>query len=84
MAFPNKSGQYIDLSSVGVGTHTFNYPDITVTVSGNVGVASTRLETFQANVQPIIRGQITSVNLDNQGSGYGSGEIINHNRKYSF
>ena len=76
-----QSGQYVGLSSIGSGTHTFNYPDITVTVSGNVGVASTGLETFQANVQPIIRGQITSVNLDNQGSGYGSGEIINHNRK---
>ena len=39
------------------------------------------METFQASVQPIIRGEITSVNLHNQGSGYGSGEIINHNRK---
>ena len=76
-----QSGQYVGLSSIGTGTHTFNYPDITVTVSGNVGVASTGLETFQANVQPIIRGQITSVDLDNQGSGYGSEEIINHNRK---
>ena len=76
-----QSRQYIKFSSTGIGTHSFNYPDITVTVDGNVGIASTGLETFQADVQPIIRGQITSVNLENKGSGYGSGEIINHNRK---
>ena len=25
------------MTSVGVGTHVFNYPDITLTLSGNVG-----------------------------------------------
>tara|TARA_Y100001938_G_scaffold20319_1_gene25612 strand:+ start:4284 stop:18035 length:13752 start_codon:yes stop_codon:yes gene_type:complete len=79
--FYQKTKQYINLTSIGVGTHTFNYPGITVTVSGNVGVASTGLETFQASVQPIIRGTITSATLDDKGSGYGTGEIINYNRK---
>jgi hypothetical protein len=69
--------QYIDLTSVGVGTHTFNYPSISVKVVGEVGIASTGTETFGCQVQPIFRGEITSIHLSNQGIGYGSSEIIN-------
>ena len=71
------TNQHIDLTSVGVGTHTFNYPDISVVVTGTVGIASTGLETFECEVQPIFRGEITSVHLSNNGVGYGSSEIIN-------
>jgi hypothetical protein len=62
---------------VGVGTHIFNYPDISVSLVGKVGISSIGLETFEASVQPIVRGQITSVHLENNGVGYGSSEIIN-------
>ena len=32
--------QYIDFTSVGVGTHTFNYQPITVNITGKVGISS--------------------------------------------
>jgi hypothetical protein len=75
--FYYRTKQYIDITSVGVGTHIFNYPDISVSLVGKVGISSIGLETFEASVQPIVRGQITSVHLENNGVGYGSSEIIN-------
>ena len=75
--FYYKTNQYVDLTSVGVGTHSFNYQDITVTVSGKIGISSVGSETFEARVQPIFRGSISSIHLSNQGVGYGSSEIIN-------
>tara|TARA_B100000700_G_scaffold126444_2_gene141578 strand:- start:8009 stop:22378 length:14370 start_codon:yes stop_codon:yes gene_type:complete len=79
--FYYESQQYIDLTSVGVGTQTFNYPDISVQVIGNVGIASTGTETFECEIQPIFRGEITSVHLMSNGVGYGNSEIINFNRE---
>ena len=73
--------QYIDITSVGVGTHTFNYPDISVSVVGEVGIASVGTETFGCKVQPIFRGEITSIHLSDQGVGYGSSDIINFLRE---
>ena len=36
---------------------------------------------FKADVQPIFRGEITSVHLESGGSNYGSPEILNYNRQ---
>ena len=74
------TGQYIDIKSQGVGTQTFNYPEISVTLSGSVGIDPVGAETFQAEVQPVFRGEITSVHLSNNGVGYGSSEIVNFER----
>ncbi len=73
--------QYIDFTSVGVGTHTFNYQPITVNITGKVGIASIAGDTFQCRVQPIIRGNITSIHVSKNGVGYGSSEIINFDRQ---
>ena len=75
-----RTNQYIDLSTVGVGTHSFNYQDISVTVEGKIGISSIGTETFEAEVQPIFRGEIQSVHLSNNGVGYGSSEILNFDR----
>jgi len=72
--------QYISLTSVGSGVHTFNYPEISVEVIGNVG----GVVQFKASVQPIFRGQITSVHLQSGGSSYGSSEILNYNKQPEF
>ena len=69
-----KTRRYIDISSVGVGTHFFNYPDIEVSLVGRVGIASTGNTNFEAQIQPIFRGQITSVDLTENGVGYGASE----------
>ena len=72
--------QFADFSSVGFGTHKFNYPPITVEIIGKVGISSILGDTFQAVAQPIVRGEITSVNLTNNGSGYGATNVINFER----
>ena len=74
-----KTNQHINLTSVGVGTHVFNYPEISVEVIGNVG----GVVELKASVQPIFRGEITSVHLESGGANYGSQEILNHNRQPS-
>ena len=76
-----RTNQYINFSSVGVGTHIFNYQDITVSLSGEIGISSVGSETFQAKIQPIFRGEITSVHLSDSGSGYGFAGIINFNKQ---
>ena len=72
--------QYINLTSVGVGTHIFNYSDITVTLKGKIGISSISGKTFEAEIQPIFRGSVISVHLENKGVGYGSSEVINLER----
>jgi len=79
--FYYRTKQYRPLENIGVGTHNFNYPEISVTITGNVGVASVGVDTFEAKVQPIFRGEVTSIHLADNGVGYGSSEIINFNRQ---
>jgi len=78
--------QYVDLTSVGIGTHIFNYEDISITISGKIGISTAEFdgspdEIFGAKIQPIVRGSVTSIDLSNQGSNYGDSEIINFNRE---
>ena len=69
--------QYRNLESVGVGTHIFNYQDIEVTLVGKVGIDSIGVHTFEAEIQPIFRGEITSIHMEDNGVGYGSSEVVN-------
>ena len=78
--FYYNTDQFVDFTTTGSGTHSFNYQDISVSVVGRVGISSVGTETFEAEVQPVFRGEITSVHLSNQGVGYGSSEIINFTR----
>ena len=82
--FNYRTKQYVDFTTVGVGTHIFNYQPITVTVKGKVGISSIAGNTFECVTQPIFRGSIKSVHLNNSGVGYGSSEIINFNRQPLF
>jgi hypothetical protein len=79
-----KNKQYIDLTSVGSGTQTFNYPEIQVTVSGKIGVSTFAQNSNSAILNPIFRGEIKSVFVENGGVGYGSSEILNYNRQPTF
>ena len=78
--FYYNTNQHIVFNSVGSGTHIFNYPEISVEVLGNIGISSINNETFKATVQPIFRGEITSIHLSSKGSEYGSSDILNYNR----
>jgi len=76
--------QYIDLTSSGSGIHEFNYPPIEVSIKGNIGVSTLTGQNYQAVLQPIFRGSIDSVYIENGGTNYGSEEILNYNRQPQF
>ena len=63
------------------GLGSFNYRPITVTVEGVTGVSTRTGQDFNAVVQPIFRGEITSYDISNKGVGYGSSEIVNFERQ---
>ena len=79
--FYYKTKQYRSLTNIGLGTHIFNYQDINVSIVGDVGISSIGSDTFELKVQPIVRGEITSIHLSNNGVGYGASEIINFIRE---
>ena len=76
--------QYVEFTSAGSGTHEFNYPEIKVEINGKIGISSVSQDYFSATLQPIFRGEITSVHLSNNGVGYGSSEVINFDRQPTF
>lgn len=63
------------------GTGTFNYTPITVTVQGTIGVNTLTNQDFSCKVQPIFRGSIDSVDITDEGVGYGASEVLNFNRQ---
>ena len=70
---------YKDLTSVGVGTHTFKYPEISVTINGTVSVGDTTTipSYYVATANPSVKGTLDSVFIRNGGSGYGVSDMIN-------
>ena len=65
------------MTSVGSGEHVFNYPPISVTVKGVIGINTSEPENYHARVNPIVRGSITSINVENPGIGYGNDSTFN-------
>ena len=82
--FYYQTKQYIDLTSTGSGTHTFNYPQINVSITGRIGVSIINPQNFNAVLQPIFRGEIKSIFVEDGGSSYGSADIINYNKQPQF
>ena len=70
---------FTDLKSEGNGT--FNYTPITVSVQGTIGVNTVTNQDFSCQVQPIFRGSIDSVDITDEGVGYGASEVLNFNRQ---
>ena len=69
--------QFVGLTSVGSGEHIFNYPPIVVNVRGTIGINTAHPENYHAKVNPIVRGSITSINVEKPGIGYGSPTTFN-------
>ena len=76
--------QYVELTSTGSGVQSFNYPPITVSVNGKIGVSTVAGQNFGAQLQPVFRGEIKSVYVEDGGVGYGSSEILNYNKQPEF
>lgn len=64
---------YVNLNSVGVGTHTFRYPPITIDVS----IVAESSNSVPPILKPIVLGSIESVFIENKGVGYGLSEVVN-------
>jgi hypothetical protein len=82
--FYYQTKQYINLTSSGSGNHIFNYQPINVNITGTIGVSLINPQNFNAIIQPIFRGEIKSVFIENGGSSYGSENIINYNKQPQF
>jgi YHYH protein len=76
--------QYINFTSTGSGNHTFNYPQPTLVVQSRIGVSTLSGQDFNAVLQPIFRGKIDFVFVQNNGTNYGSEGIINFNKQPLF
>ena len=75
------TNQPVNLTSVGSGLHIFRDEPIRIQIIGPVGVTTFTNQNFDAELQPIFRGRIESVFLEDGGSNYGTEEIINYNRQ---
>ena len=74
---------YQKLSTIGVGTHTFKYPDIEVEINGKVGVGSTSTVPtyYKASARALVKGGLKNVFVKNGGVGYGVTNIVNYIRR---
>ena len=73
---------YVDLTSVGAGTHTFQYPAITVNINGIVSAGNTDAvpSYYNATGSPVILGKLDNVFVRNGGVGYGVSNVMNYKR----
>ena len=80
------TNQYIQFTSpsLGAGTHSFNYPPIVVSLTGEIGVTTQSGQDFKAKIQPLFKGSIESVQVTNTGVGYGSSDILNYDNQPLF
>ena len=79
-----RNKKYVDLLSGGAGINEFNYPPITVSLTGHIGVSTLSGQNFNASLRPVVRGSIKSVYIADGGVGYGSSDVINYNRQPTF
>ena len=73
---------YVNLGSVGVGTHTFKYPDIKVKIDGRVSIGNTDSipNYYEASAKAIVKGGLKSIFIQNGGAKYGVANIVNYLR----
>ena len=83
-SFYYDTNQYIDFTSSGSGNHIFDYPQPTLIIKDRIGVSTLSGQNFRAVLQPIFRGEIDFVSVQNAGINYGSSEVINFNRQPTF
>ena len=57
---------------------------IQLTIKSRIGISTLAGQNFEAVLNPIFRGSVTSISLTSSGVQYGSEEIINYNRQPTF
>ena len=79
-----KTGQYINFTDSGSGTHIIKYPEISVNIIGKYQIPTgSSSENFSAQIQPIFRGGVENIFVEDGGSEYGVSDIINYERQPS-
>lgn len=68
-----KNKIYVNLNSIGSGTHTFKYPPIEI----DVNIVAESSASVAPVLKPVVLGKIDSVFLENKGVGYGLSEAVN-------
>ena len=83
MLITNDRKIYESLNSVGVGTHTFKYPDIKVNIDGVVsaGTTSSIPSYYTATAVAEIEGSIENVYVGSGGTAYGTDNTVNYSRQ---
>ena len=78
--YDNKN--YVNMTDVGGGTHTFKYPDITVSINGIVSTGNTDITPSYYNAigVPVVRGGLENVFIRNGGVGYGVSNVMNYQK----
>jgi hypothetical protein len=71
---------FVDFTDAGSGQHIFNYPEISVSIKGNIGVNTLTNQDFGAILQPIFRGSVESIQITFGGQNYGTENILNQKR----
>ncbi len=71
--------RFVKFDSIGVGTHTFSYPPIRLSIETISGIAATTI--IEPELEPIVLGSIEDVFLESGGIGYGVSDIINFHRR---
>ena len=79
-----RTNQYSEFTTSGIGTHIFKHEPIKLTVSGKIGISSYSKQLFEASLNPVFRGSISNVYIQDGGIGYGSSEILNYEKQPSF
>jgi hypothetical protein len=74
--FKNK---FVKFNSLGIGTHTIEYPPIEIHVESKSAIGSTTI--IQTELKPIVLGSIQDVYVEDGGVGYGCTNIINYHRR---
>jgi hypothetical protein len=79
--FYYNSKQFVDFTETSSTDHYFNYPPITITLNGKVGISSIPGQNYFGKIVPVFRGKIQSIFVENGGNNYGTKDIINFDRQ---
>ena len=71
--------RYERLNTLGVGTHTIQYPPIVIDVKSESSIGSTTI--IKPILKPMVLGSVDGVFLENGGVSYGCTNIINFHRR---
>lgn len=70
--------KYVKFESIGIGTHKFTYPPIQINIESTSGIDTSIIQPI---LKPIVLGSFNNIFIENQGSNYGTPNIINFHRK---